>query len=167
MKPSCAMAVTTITVLATLILWPVNFYAQQNTSVPKPGKGKVRWFVQLDPGDPQYIEVTIDTTKISVYSLVEEISFDVAFYNSQGAFLKKETFDFTDEKVEYLRQGIHRRRFSYSSQAASEARGVDLFYTVRPIGIRPEKPNRYVESKTDPELNMKKDGVQEYHPPDL
>jgi len=163
MKPGYSNSILALLFLAAFLIWPVSDNAQQHSSGPKPGKGKVRWSVCLSPDNPKEIEVTIDRTRVSSHSLVEEIHFDVKFFDSKGSFLRKESFNFTDDTLPYLRSGKHRRWFTHSSRAAVRAEGIELFYTITPIGTNPTNPHRFVESETDPELEDQKDGVQEHN----
>lgn len=148
--------------LAIFLLLSGSLEAQQNSSGRQPGNGKVKWFVELCSEDPQYIEVRIDTTQIPSDYEVEEVSIYVDFYNAKGIFLEKKRFWFTDEKVEALSQGKHRRLIPHSIASASQAKGVKLFYAVGPKGRRPGQIKKYEESEIDSALKNWKDGIHTF-----
>lgn len=166
MKSGYSVSTIVLTFLAALFIWPAGCAAQQSSVGPKPGNGKVKWFVQLYRKNPKFIEVTVDRTKVSDNSIVEEVHFEVNFYDSNGAFLRKESFYFTDETLPYLKPGKHRRWFSPSGGEAGQAKGIELFYTVSPLGTNPTNPHRFKESTSHPEVGNEKDGVQEHQPPE-
>ena len=94
-----------------------------------------QWYVEMYPGNRDYLEVTVDTRNVPKHSHLEEVQFEVTLSDSHGKLLKKESFHFTDDSVRTLASNlVHRRYFRHGIAPARQAKGLSLRYTeVSPV----------------------------------
>jgi hypothetical protein len=100
----------------------------------------IKWYAELYPQNTDYIEVTINTLGMKEGEYLENVRFDVTFYDAQNNPIKEEDFYFTDANVTSFERGNHRRWFKHSYTSAKFARGGTLNYTLAPYGGKPDAP---------------------------
>ena len=96
------------------------------------------WSARLYPPNPDYFEVSIDTRKIPIGRYVRAVEFEAVFSDDKGNLIKKDKFQFTDDKTTTLEPGfIHRRYFPRPNSSVKSVKGGDLFYILGVLGSSP------------------------------
>ena len=89
-----------------------------------------QWHAELFSKNHDFVEVSVDTRGVPSNSRLEDVTFQVTFYDVQHHSLDRRTYRFTDSKLASLKPNVvHRRYFQHGYRSAASVTGEYMEYT--------------------------------------
>jgi len=100
-----------------------------------PASAQVSFYAELYPQNRSYIHVVVDASALQTNLVIENVTFDVVFFDGQKQTINRQTFSFTDEANPSLTPAAYERFLPHRTQGAEAAIGEQIYYDTRSQGV--------------------------------